>query len=267
MYQDVIASPKRPIFTLKIFTKVRLDQITICLIEECFEVKAVITKVPKRDWLLASNVKFSPIKIDKFIVTSSFFANSARQNRFSLVIDASLAFGTGHHYSTKFCLELIQVLKKRRINPFTIIDVGCGTGILSIAMAKLFPSRIIAVDNDIHSVQMTKRNIVVNKVVQYVKVYNSSGLIGNHLNSMAKYDLIVANILFKPIKILMRSFITNLSKGGFLILSGLNIKQARQLKEISKQFGLKVIDERKEANWGSLLLKKNCCKSAIKLSY
>ena len=233
------------------------------MIEECFEVKAVITKVPKRDWLLASNVKFSPIKIEKFIVTSSFFSKSARHNRFSLVIDASLAFGTGHHYSTKFCLELIQVLKKRRINPFTIIDVGCGTGILSIAMAKLFSSRIIAVDNDIHSVQMTKRNIVVNKVVQYVKVYNSSGLTGNHLNSSAKYDLIVANILFKPIKLLMRSFIRNLSKGGFLILSGLNIKQTRQLKEISKQFGLKVIDERKEADWGSLLLKRTVVKDQL----
>ena len=54
----------------------------------------------------------------------------------------------------------------------------------------------------------------------------------------------------------MRTFIANLSKGGFLILSGLNIKQARQLKEISKQFGLKVINERKEANWGALLLRK-----------
>ena len=92
--------------------------------------------------------------------------------------------------------------------------------------------------------------------MQYVKVYKSTGLTGNHLNSRAKYDLIVANILFKPIKILMRSFIANLSNGGFLILSGLNIKQTRHLKEISKQFRLKVIDERKEANWGSLLFKK-----------
>ena len=117
VYQDVIASPKRPIFTLKVFTKVRLDQITICLIEECFEVKAVITKVPKRDWLLASNVKFSPIKIDKFTDTSSFFAKSIKQDKFYLIIDASLAFGTGHHYTTKFCLQLIQDLKKKGSKP------------------------------------------------------------------------------------------------------------------------------------------------------
>ena len=65
----------------------------------------------------------------------------------------------------------------------------------------------------------------------------------------------------------MRSFSANLSKGGFLILSGLNIKQARQMKEISKQFGLKVIDERKESNWGSLLLKRIDGKRAIKQSY
>ena len=252
----MIAFTEKPSFTLKVFTKKALVPITVCLIEECFEVKARVTKVPRRNWLKASNVKFGPIKIDKFIVTSSFFANSVKQNRFSLTIDASLAFGTGHHYSTKFCLELIQGLKKIGVNPSTIIDVGCGTGILAIALAKLFPSRIIAVDNDSHSVEITKRNIVVNKVVQYVKVYKSTGLVGNHLNFRAKYDLIVANILFKPIKILMRSFVSNLSKHGFLILSGLNIKQARQLKEISKQFGLKVIDERKEANWGSLLLKK-----------
>ena len=66
----------------------------------------------------------------------------------------------------------------------------------------------------------------------------------------------MANILYRPIKTLMRSVIVNLSNGGFLILSGLNVKQARHLKEIAKQFGLKVIDERKEANWGALLLRK-----------
>ncbi len=255
-YREVIAVTGKPLFALKIFTKKALGSITICLIEQCFKVKTTITKVPKRNWLKASNVKFDPIKIDKFIITSSFFASTVKQDKFSLTIDASLAFGTGHHYSTKFCLELIQELKKMGINPSTIIDVGCGTGILAIALAKLFPSRIIAVDNDIHSVEMTKRNIVINKVAQYVKVYKSTGLLGNHLNSGAKYDLIVANILFKPIKILIRSFITNISNGGFLILSGLNINQARQLKEISKRFGLKVISERKEANWGSLLLKR-----------
>ena len=213
-------------------------------------------KNKKKNWLKSSNVKFSPVKIDKIIVTSSFYANSVKQNRFSLTIDASLAFGTGHHYSTKFCLELIQELKKRQNNPLTVIDVGCGTGILAIAIAKLFSSRIIAVDNDIHAVEMARRNIVVNKVSQYVKVYKSTGLIGNHLNSSAKYDLVVANILYNPIKSLMRSIIENLSNSGSLILSGLNVKQARHLKEISKQFGLKVIDERKEANWGALLLKK-----------
>ena len=192
------------------------------------------TKIPKRNWLKESNVKFSPVKINKFIVTSSFFANSVNQDRFSLTIDASLAFGTGHHVSTKFCLELIQELKKRGINPLTVIDVGCGTGILAIAIAKLFGSRVIAVDNDIHSVQMTKRNIVINKVTCSVKAYKSAGLVGNFLNSRAKYNLIVANILYKPIKNLMRSVTINLSNGGFLILSGLNVKQAMHLKEISK---------------------------------
>ena len=266
-YSEVIASTERSLFTLKIFTEVSLDLITISLIEESFEVKSFITKIPKRNWLRESNVKFSPVKINKFIVTSSFFANSVNQDRFSLTIDASLAFGTGHHVSTKFCLELIQELKKRGINPLTVIDVGCGTGILAIAIAKLFRSRVIAVDNDIHSVEITKRNIVLNNVACNVKVHKSIGLAGNHLNSRAKYNLIVANILYKPIKTLMRSVIANLSNGGFVILSGLNIKQARHLKEISKQFGLKVMEERKEANWGALLLKKIDCKRAVKLSY
>tara|TARA_B100001057_G_scaffold408573_1_gene422897 strand:+ start:238 stop:957 length:720 start_codon:yes stop_codon:yes gene_type:complete len=237
------------------------------LIEECFSVKIAVSKTPKTNWLKASNVKFSPVKIDKFTITSSFYANLVKQDKFSLTIDASLAFGTGHHYSTKFCLELIQELKKRRTNPLAVIDVGCGTGILAIAIAKLFPSRVIAVDNDIHSVEMTKRNLILNKVAQRVKVYKSTGLIGNHLNSRAKYDLIVANILYNPIKSLMRSIIENLSNRGSLILSGLNVKQARHLKEISKQFGLKVLDERQEANWGALLLRKIDRKSAVKLSY
>ena len=238
------ASNESGLFTLKIFTEASLDPITISLIEECFAVKSAITKTKKKNWLKTSNAKFRPVKINKFIVTSSFFANSVKQNRFSLIIDASLAFGTGHHYSTKFCLELIQELKKGKIT-LTVIDIGCGTGILAIAIAKLFSSRIIAVDNDIHAVEMTKRNIVVNKVSQYVKVYKSTGLIGNHLNSRAKYDLVVANILYNPIKSMMRSIIENLSNKGSLILSGLNLKQTKHLKEISKQFRLKVINEKK----------------------
>ena len=266
-YQEVIACTNKSLFNQKIFLKRALDPIMICLIEECFKVKILITKVQRKNWLRASNVQFSPVKINKFIVTSSFFANSVKQDKYSLTIDASLAFGTGHHYSTKFCLELIQELKKMQINPLTIIDVGCGTGIIAIALAKLFASRVIAVDNDIHSVELTKRNIIVNKVVRHVKVYRSSGLIGNHVKSRAKYDLIVANILFNPIKSLMRSFIQNLSNSGFLILSGLTIKQARHLKEISKQFGLKVLVERKEANWASLLLKRTVPKRAIKHNY
>ena len=254
-------------FTLNVFTTEPLSFITISLIEECFSIKTNIKNVPKRNWLKASNVKFSPVKINKFTIASTFFANSVKQDKFSLIIDASLAFGTGHHYTTKFCLQLVQELKKMGVKPLTMIDVGCGTGILSIALAKLFSSRIIAVDNDIHSVEMTKRNIAVNKVTNYVKVYKSTGLIGNHLNSRAKYDLIVANILYKPLRTLMRSFIINLSDKGFLIMSGLNIKQARHFKCISRQFGLKVIDEKKEANWAALLVRKIDYKRAITLNY
>jgi len=91
-YQEVIASKKVSLFTLKIFTEVSLDPIIISLIEECFAVKSVITKIPKTNWLKASNVKFSPVKINKFIVTSSFFAKSVRQDRFSVIIDPSLEF-------------------------------------------------------------------------------------------------------------------------------------------------------------------------------
>ena len=111
-YSEVIASKESSIFTLKIFTKDSLDPSTKSLIEESFKVKSTITKIRKRNWLRESNVKFSPVKINKFIIRSSFFANSVKQDRFSLIIDASLAFGTGHHHSTKFCLELIQELKK-----------------------------------------------------------------------------------------------------------------------------------------------------------
>ena len=113
-YQEVIACTNKPLFSLKIFLKRASDPITICLIEECFKVKILITKVQKKNWLRASNIQFSPVKINKFIVTSSFFANSVKQDKYSLIIDASLAFGTGHHYSTKFCLELTKNLKKEK---------------------------------------------------------------------------------------------------------------------------------------------------------
>ena len=81
-YQEVIACADKPLFNQKIFLKRALDPITICLIEQCFKVKILKTKIQEKNWLRASNVKFSPVKINKFIVTSSFFANSGRQDRY-----------------------------------------------------------------------------------------------------------------------------------------------------------------------------------------
>ena len=256
LYRNIYLGGNGKVAKIEVFTLKRIDEITLSIVETSFRVKFKLKSIEKKDWVELSRVRFKPLKIGRFFISSSFYARSVPINKILLVINSGLAFGTGHHFTTKYCLEMILYLYELGFVPRTSLDVGCGTGILSMAVAKLFRSRVYAVDNDRDALEVTKENIEKNNLLSLVKVFRSEGVTGSSLNSKGRYDLILANILYKPIKRLLVDFYKNLVPNGYLILSGLNKKQAKDIRNICLLFNFSLVRQKSEDNWTGLLLRK-----------
>ena len=256
LYRNVYLGGTGKLEKIEIFSLKKLDEITLKIIENSFCIKLKCRFIEKKDWVELSRIKFKPLKIGRFFISSSFYAEGAPINKVLLVINSGLAFGTGHHFTTKCCLEMISYLYELGFVSRNSIDVGCGTGILSLAVAKLFRSRVFAVDNDQNALEVTKKNIEKNSVSSFVKVFKSEGFNGSSLNSTGKYNLILANILYKPIKRLLLDFYKNLEPNGYLILSGLNKKQSKDIRNICLFFNFRLVRQQSEDNWTGLLLRK-----------
>jgi len=256
LYRNIYLGGNGNVEKIEVFSLKRIDEITLSIIEISFCIKFKLKSIEKKDWVEVSRIKFKPLKIGRFFISSSFYAEGAPINKILLVINSGLAFGTGHHFTTKCCLEMILYLYELGFVPRTSIDVGCGTGILSLATAKLFRSRVYAVDNDQNALEVTRENIEKNNVSSLVKVFKSEGFNGSSLNAKGRYNLILANILYKPIKRLLLDFYKNLEPNGYLILSGLNKKQAKDIRNICLLFNFRLVRQQSEDNWTGLLLRK-----------
>ena len=255
-YRNIFLGENSSVEKIEIFSLKRIDEITLSIIEISFCIKFKLRSIEKKDWVEVSRIKFKPLKIGRFFISSSFYAERAPINKILLVINSGLAFGTGHHFTTKCCLEMILYLYELGFVSRNSIDIGCGTGILSLAVAKLFRSRVFAVDNDPNALEVTRENIEKNSLSNLVKVFKSEGFNGSSLNAKGRYDLILANILYKPIKRLLLDFYKHLEPNGYLILSGLNKKQAKDIRNICSIINFRLVRQQSDDNWTGLLLKK-----------
>ncbi len=256
LYRNICIGVNGNVEKIEIFSLKKVDEINLSLIENSFSIKFKCRSIEKKDWIELSRIKFKPLTIGRFFISSSFYAERAPMNKILLVINSGLAFGTGHHYTTKCCLEMISYLYELGFVSRNSIDVGCGTGILSLALAKLFRSRVLAVDNDQNALEVTRKNIEKNCLSSFVQVFKSDGFKGSSLNSKGRYNLILANILYKPIKGLLLDFYKNLEPNGYLILSGLNKKQSKDIRNICLLFNFRLVRQQSDDNWAGLLLRK-----------
>ncbi len=180
-----------------------------------------VSRLQDFDWVAHVNKIAQPIHVGRFIIRSQ------QHNRIGakdIVTDAGLAFGTGEHASTRGCLAVIDLIA-RRYRPRRILDLGCGTGILAIACSKTWPARVLAADVDPVAANTARENARINDVCMHV--VNSTGFSNRLVRSMAPYDLIVANILARPLICLAGDFSRHLSRGGMAVVSGLLRRQER----------------------------------------
>jgi ribosomal protein L11 methyltransferase len=214
--------------------------------------------LPDTDWVAENQRSFQPFTVGPFWVGPSHVMEGQPAGTIALRIDAGLAFGTGRHATTRGCLEMLATLEPRETT--NAADVGCGSGILAIAMAKLWHRPVIGGDDDTQAVDVARENAGLNGVGDLCRFVQASGLDAPEFKTRAPYDLIVANILAGPLAELSQSFASALRPGGRMLLSGLLVEQAAPLLEVYGRRGFtferRMALETGGAWWRTLLLRR-----------
>ena len=174
----------------------------------------------KQDWVANSLAGLKPVRAGRFLVHGAHDRDRVGPSDIGIEIEAGLAFGTGHHGTTRGCLLHFDRLLKRR-RPARVLDVGCGAGVLAIAAARVLKRKVWLGDIDPVAVEVANENAALNGVAPYAKAIVSRGVENSSLREGAPYDLVFANILAKPLRLLAPSLAGVIAPGGEAIVSGL----------------------------------------------
>ena len=180
-------------------------------------------KLEDRDWLAENQLRFPPLRIGRFFVYGSHHRGRVPSGAIGVMLDAATAFGTGEHPSTRGCLIALQYLTGRRRFRYPL-DIGTGTGILSIAAAKLLHRKVLASDIDRGAVGVARHNLARNGVAQLVRVRRAPGYRDRAIGK-SRHDLVLSNILARPLALMARDLARTLTPGGRAVLSGLLRRQ------------------------------------------
>jgi ribosomal protein L11 methyltransferase len=187
-------------------------------------------RIAARDWIGESLAGLKPVTAGRFIVHGAHDRAQMPPNRIGIEIEAALAFGTGHHGTTRGCLvafdRICKSLGGRRLK---ILDLGTGSGVLAIAAAKALRRRVLATDVDGSAVRVARDNARLNRAGPMIEPVRADGVASHHVQTAAPYDLIFANILLQPLQRFAAPLIRLTAPGGHVILSGLLASQANAI--------------------------------------
>jgi len=212
-----------------------------------------LAPVVSRDWVAESQRLHTPIDAGRFHVHGSHRAPAAGRSRHAIEIDAGQAFGTGSHETTFGCLLALDRLARRRSYRRTL-DLGCGAGILAFAMAQCWPGRVTAADNDPVAVQVARDNARRNSLATRVKAQICADDGRPVLGLGQNYDLIVANILARPLVGLAGPITRSLAAGGDVVLSGLLANQEAMVFAAYRARGLRLKHRLPRSGWTTLIV-------------
>jgi ribosomal protein L11 methyltransferase len=213
----------------------------------------VFDTIEAKDWVKASLDNLVPVPAGRFIIHGQHDRARIPANKLGIEIEAALAFGTGHHGTTRGCLLLLDhVLKAYR--PRRVLDLGTGTAVLAIAAAKALRGGVLASDIDPLSVKVARDNTRLNGVGNLVRVIPATGFSAPDFAQHAPFDLVLANILANPLRQLAGPMLQHLAPGALVILSGLLAHQARSVIAAYRARGLVPLRHLGIEGWSSLLL-------------
>ena len=223
--------------------------------EKIAPVPIIVNALENRDWLVENRAAFPPLHIGRFWVHGSHVTTPRPAASLPLLIDAALAFGSGSHATTQGCLRAIQMI--RRTAPKQILDMGCGSAILAMAAAKLWPSsQIIAVDNDPIAVRVAAKNRALNKITPArMRLVVSEGFGSLMINNSAPYDLVTANILARPLSLMAPDLAQRLHAAGWVVLSGMLTTQGAMVEAAYRAQKLRVWGRICIGDWTTIILR------------
>jgi ribosomal protein L11 methyltransferase len=213
------------------------------------------TTIGAQDWVKASLAGLPPVRAGRFVVHGSHDRNEVRPHEIGIEIEAALAFGTGHHGTTRGCLLLLDAELKRRY-PSRILDVGTGTGVLAIAAALLMHRRIEAGDIDPVATATARSNAIFNRAGAYLRPVTARGLDHPDLQRGGPYDLVLANILQRPLMKLAPSISRRAARHGALILSGLLGPDVPGVVSAYRAQGYGLVRQIVLEGWSALLMRR-----------
>lgn len=233
------------------------DDIALSLAAAAFSAKPfVISEIGERDWVSEVRRELKPVHAGRFLVHGSHDRDQAANSRHPLEIEAAMAFGTGHHGTTRGCLNALDRLAKMGFRPRRVADIGCGTGVLAMAAASLWKLRCIASDIDPVAVATAKANFKANGLTHGGRLTQAVGFRSDILRREAPYHLIFANILANPLKRLAPDMARHTAFGGVIVLSGVLNDQRAGVEAVYNGNGFRRLWISRDGEWSTLVLRR-----------
>jgi ribosomal protein L11 methyltransferase len=235
------------------------DQVVLEVLATAFGAKPfALSELPEIDWVAKVRRELAPVDAGRFFVFGSHDADKVPAGRVPLQIEATVAFGTGHHGTTLGCLLAFDRLLTAGWQPGKVADIGCGTAVLAMAAAAVLPgARVIASDIDRVAVDVAEANVSINRLEGRIECLEAAGLDHARIRAAGPYDLIFANILKGPLIELAPAIATHLATGGRAILSGLLAEQADSVIAAYIASGLALNSRDDIEEWSTLVLQKS----------
>lgn len=233
------------------------DATGLLLLASAFEAKPfVVSELPETDWVAKVRRELSPVAAGRFFVYGSHDAQNVPAGAEPLLIEAAMAFGTGHHGTTLGCLRALDRLASDGFVGQSVADIGCGTAVLAMGAARIWPGTVLASDIDEVAVDVALANLAANGLSGRVQCIEATGFDHPDLQAAAPFDLIFANILKGPLIELAPAMAANLAPGGFAILSGILTDQAQEVADVYARSGINQFHREDIVDWTTLTLKK-----------
>ncbi len=234
----------------------RPSEAVLDLLAAAFDARPfALSELPEIDWVAKVRRELSPVEAGRFFVFGSHDADKVPAGRIALQIEATVAFGTGHHGTTLGCLRALDRLVDEGFAPAKVADIGCGTAVLAMAAARVYPQAlVIASDIDEVAVDVAEANVAINGLEGRLECLEAAGFDHPRLAEAGPFDLVFANILKGPLIELAPDMAANIASGGIAILSGLLVVQAEAILDAYVQAGFTLKSREDLGEWCCLVL-------------